>query len=195
MVGNVPSGESILFMARTNRTILNFIRYIYGLPPDSLLRTAKIRWAAPSLLNSLLSVMADEEESICNVLGRAQEPLDDARGPMDGVVLRILEAAADIDGENAVVNASPFAQFACQLLSTPAGAVTMATIHAAKGAEHHHVFLDQYNLIGGPEGSQERNLLYIAITRAKKNTDVPATREVTARAERAPSHRHHSHVQ
>lgn len=47
----------------------------------------------------------------------------------------------------------------------------LATLHSSKGLEYPHVLLLGYNLLGhaDPDGlSQDRNLLYIGITRAQR---------------------------
>ena len=168
LLDKLPKDETVLFVARTNRGILNFVRYLYGQLP-SVLFGREIRWAAPSLLADLHAILeiVDPNQTVEEVMQHAQQGLD-GRGPMETAKLRVLETVAEMDGESTLLSSSPFLSFVIQLLSAPPAIFTMATIHASKGAEHDHVFLDQYNLIGGPEGVQERNLLYIAITRAKK---------------------------
>lgn len=162
MVDNIPPGETILFVARTNRGILNFVRHLYH--NAALCRRRSLRWAAPALLAELTNL--DDLRAVGDILQRTQSELDESHGPVDQSVHRVLEAAVDVDGPAACP--SPFLTFALRLLSVESGDVTLATIHGSKGAEYDHVFLDQYNLIGSADDVQERNLLYIAVTRARK---------------------------
>ena len=82
-------------------------------------------------------------------------------------------ASALVDGEGAV-EAQPSMPSATQP-SVPSGAVTISTIHAAKGLEFKHVFLIgcsegllPYGSPGpGGELEEERRLLYVGVTRAE----------------------------
>ena len=82
--------------------------------------------------------------------------------------MRILETAMQLDGAESDPRNSPFLQMVCAALEEEHPHVTCSTIHGAKGTEAAHVVLFQFNLIGGTiPTAADRNLLYIAVTRAR----------------------------
>lgn len=58
-------------------------------------------------------------------------------------------------------------------------AVSLSTIHAIKGLEYEHVFLIGFSKNNFPYDDENKRLLYVAFTRAKKNlylsTSAPAS--------------------
>ena len=165
----VPPEESVLFVARTNRHILNLVVHLYHQPADSLLRGRGVRWAAPVILNELNALMQRNTTDCAIQTVIEDSHWDDSRSPLDGVLVLLLQTALQVDGQETELHDSSFLAFVTELLTVKQSNVTLATIHASKGAEHDHVVVYQYNLIGGtPDDGQERNLLYIAVTRARK---------------------------
>ena len=163
----LPRDESVLFMARNNRCILELVSFLYLHPNSPICMQRRIRWVAPGILSQLQTMLERPDVSLEAVKQNSEHP------PVDGAVLHILAMATELDGQELSLVDSPFLSFVRDVLREDRtdGLVTLATIHSSKGAEHDHVFLYQYNLIGRsgfPDDGQERNLLYIAITRARQ---------------------------
>ena len=163
----LPRDESVLFMARNNRCILELVSFLYLHPTSPICMQRRIRWVAPGILSQLQTMLERPDVTLEAVKQNSEHP------PVDGAVLHILATAAELDGRELSLVDSPFLSYVRDVLREDRtdGLVTLATIHSSKGAEHDHVFLYQYNLIGRsgfPDDGQERNLLYIAITRARR---------------------------
>ena len=157
----------MLFMARNNRCILELVSFLYLHQNSPICMKRRIRWVAPGILSQLQTILERPDVSLEAVKQNSEHP------PVDGAVLHILAMATELDGQELSLVDSPFLSFVRDVLREDRtdGLVTLATIHSSKGAEHDHVFLYQYNLIGRsgfPDDGQERNLLYIAITRARQ---------------------------
>ena len=170
-VSAFPEDETVLFVTRNNRCILDLVKYLYFHPESPLCDRGAIRWAAPAICQQLQ--MAYNSSHSVSLEQFMAAPHDDVHRPLEGAVLLIVSHAVEVEGGSVLVEASRFLAFVRMLLTEPNKkcALTLATIHGSKGAEHHHVILYQYNLIGGygprDDEQQERNLLYIAVTRAR----------------------------
>ena len=140
----------ILFVTRENRTIVVHVVYVFLDPRRDwdLLRfiyrteagsVEHVRWCAPAVSASLQqfrSLVDDDSDS--------------DHSPPDATLLYILELSAKEHTGSGGYRDCPFLDFLERVLQCPreASRVTFSTIHGAKGAEHDHVVLFQYNLIG-----------------------------------------------
>jgi superfamily I DNA/RNA helicase len=170
-----PSEESVLFITRNNRCILDLVKHLYQHPDSTLCTRGSIRWAAPGIQAQLqLACDSGQSTSLAELVATAQGCIDDIHRPLEGAVFHILNSALDMEEGSVLVHSSHFLAFVRMLMTEPNKkcSLTLSTIHGSKGAEHDHVVLYQYNLLGGGHGvndAQERNLLYIAVTRARSS--------------------------
>jgi hypothetical protein len=139
-----------------------------ALPEDGL------RWISPFLAAHVDQLRAPDAATLRELHARAVDTTDATRGPIDPLVVRVVETAIRLEGADGCPATSPFLGFLCDGLLRETAALTLSTIHSAKGCEFGHVILFQYNLLGtegepargGRDADQDRNLLYIAVTRA-----------------------------
>ena len=151
-VARAGPDRTTMFVARSNATILEFVRHL--LRGDGGGDPAGIRWAAPALAAQLTELLDDPASAAYDtLLGLRQAAetggtTDDDRAPVDRAVLRLLDSAMQTDGPHAAPATSPFLTLVRSLLQRRSGQLVLATIHGAKGAEHDNVVVHQYNLLG-----------------------------------------------
>lgn len=163
-----------LFLARNNRTLLAVLGHIYQ-TADCV---SGIHWLSPGIAREL-RVLVEESVNIrlgdrLRLAGLAIE--QHTATATDRIMHSILEMAIQYEGVERHASESPWLQWLVDVLDGDNGrrrALTVGTIHAVKGEEWPHVVIHDFNLFGqcednGP-ANQDRNLLYIAITRAQQS--------------------------
>jgi hypothetical protein len=151
---------------------LDFFTYLYE--HRDTLPEGGLRWISPFLAAHVDHLRSPDTATLRELHARAVDTTDAARGPIDPLVVRVIETAIRLEGADGCPETSPFLTFLCDGLLRETAALTLSTIHSAKGCEFGHVILFQYNLLGTEgepaarprDADQDRNLLYIAVTRA-----------------------------
>ena len=163
-----------LFLARNNRTLLAVLGHIY----QTVDCVAGIHWLSPGIAREL-RILVEEwmdirlgERFKMAALAIEQHTVT----ATERIMHSILEMAIQFEGVERQASESPWLQWLVDVLDSDNGrrrALTVGTIHAVKGEEWPHVVIHDFNMFGkceenGP-ATQDRNLLYIAITRAQQS--------------------------
>jgi DNA helicase II / ATP-dependent DNA helicase PcrA len=170
------SATTTLFLARNNRTVLMVLNYLY----QTVDRIDGIHWLSPGIERELRTIMDVHEYKDTNLGERLKlATLATERHNVtatERIIHSILQMAVQIEGMDRQMSESLWLKWLADVLDSDKHrhrALTVGTIHAVKGEEWPHVVIHDFNLFGHGEDTeptnQDRNLLYIAITRAKES--------------------------
>lgn len=178
--------KNTLFLARNNRTILEALGHVYHTAD----RMSGIHWLSPGIARELRNLVWNETNiSFGDLLKMATVAVEQhIVTATDRVMHLILEMAVRFEGVQSNPSTSAWLQWLVQVLEEDRvgdrnNMLTVATIHAVKGEEWPHVVIHDFNLFGQYEddshANQDRNLLYIAITRAQQSLTFLQTKRTT----------------
>ena len=172
LVNRVDGTTDTLFLARNNQTLLAVLSHLYH-SADSV---AEVHWLSPGIARELRSLVmhSGSDATVGDLLAAATAAVEQHNvTAVDRVIRKVLDMAVRFEGHDGDPSGSPWLQWLLAVLDHGGRrGLTVATIHAVKGEEWPHVVIYDFNLFGHEHNdqspNQDRNLLYIAITRAQQ---------------------------
>ena len=171
LIGHMD-GTDTLFLARNNQTLLAVLSHLYH-SADSV---AEVHWLSPGIARELRGLMMQSgtDATVGDLRTAAAAAVEQHNvTAIERIMLKVLDMAVRFEGCDADPTGSPWLQWLLGVLDHGGRrGLTVATIHAVKGEEWPHVVIYDFNLFGhenrDQHSNQDRNLLYIAITRAQR---------------------------
>jgi hypothetical protein len=169
---NAVDGTDTLFLARNNHTLLAVLSHLY----HSADGVADVHWLSPGIARELRSLLVQSgtDATVGDLFAAAAAAVEQHNvTAIDRVILKVLDMAVRFEGRDGDPSGSPWLQWLLGVLDHGGRrGLTVATIHAVKGEEWPHVVIYDFNLFGHEHNdqhpNQDRNLLYIAITRTQQ---------------------------